>query len=106
MGSVLDQSSGAQQGRRGGRSGGARTPSPRFWRPVLYQLSYTPNGKRHVRPIHRNDARSALFSDGGGGAQWRFGLTDEKGSGRPRRKAPARRFCFTLVRFEGSINVE
>ncbi len=28
--------------RRLGRSGGARTPSPRFWRPVLYQLSYTP----------------------------------------------------------------
>ncbi len=27
---------------RDGRSGGARTPSPRFWRPVLYQLSYTP----------------------------------------------------------------
>ncbi len=25
-----------------GRSGGARTPNPRFWRPVLYQLSYTP----------------------------------------------------------------
>jgi hypothetical protein len=25
-----------------GRSGGTRTPSPRFWRPVLYQLSYTP----------------------------------------------------------------
>src|ERR1700730_4082287 len=25
-----------------GRSGGARTPHPRFWRPVLYQLSYTP----------------------------------------------------------------
>src|ERR1700682_155254 len=25
-----------------GRSGGARTPTPRFWRPVLYQLSYTP----------------------------------------------------------------
>ncbi len=25
-----------------GRSGGVRTPSPRFWRPVLYQLSYTP----------------------------------------------------------------
>jgi hypothetical protein len=30
-----------------GRSGGARTPNPRFWRPVLYQLSYTPiNGSR------------------------------------------------------------
>ena len=27
-----------------GRSGGTRTPSPRFWRPVLYQLSYTPKG--------------------------------------------------------------
>src|ERR1700678_2349072 len=28
----------------GGRRGGTRTPSPRFWRPVLYQLSYTPSG--------------------------------------------------------------
>src|SRR5512142_1067776 len=27
---------------RRGRSGGARPPNPRFWRPVLYQLSYTP----------------------------------------------------------------
>ena len=27
-----------------GRSGRARTCDPRFWRPVLYQLSYTPNG--------------------------------------------------------------
>ena len=26
----------------GGRSGGTRTPGPRFWRPMLYQLSYTP----------------------------------------------------------------
>ncbi len=26
-----------------GRSGGTRTHNPRFWRPVLYQLSYTPN---------------------------------------------------------------
>src|SRR6202051_4808944 len=25
-----------------GRSGRARTCDPRFWRPVLYQLSYTP----------------------------------------------------------------
>ena len=30
-------------GRRAdGRSGGARILNPRFWRPVLYQLSYTP----------------------------------------------------------------
>src|SRR5215471_13963561 len=27
-----------------GRSGRARTCDPRFWRPVLYQLSYTPAG--------------------------------------------------------------
>src|SRR5204863_7732831 len=34
---------------RSGRSGGARTPNPRFWRPVLYQLSYTPILERHAR---------------------------------------------------------
>ena len=28
-----------------GRSGRARTCDPRFWRPVLYQLSYTPTGR-------------------------------------------------------------
>ena len=27
-----------------GRSGGNRTPNLRFWRPALYQLSYTPMG--------------------------------------------------------------
>ena len=26
-----------------GRSGGIRTPGIRFWRPTLYQLSYTPS---------------------------------------------------------------
>ena len=26
-----------------GRSGGTRTHDPRFWRPMLYQLSYTPS---------------------------------------------------------------
>src|SRR5260221_13561461 len=26
-----------------GRTGGNRTPNPRFWRPVLCQLSYCPN---------------------------------------------------------------
>src|SRR3979490_372152 len=30
-----------------GRSGGTRTPGPRFWRPMLYQLSYTP-AVRHL----------------------------------------------------------
>src|SRR5580698_11576186 len=28
-----------------GRSGGTRTPGPRFWRPMLYQLSYTPKSR-------------------------------------------------------------
>src|SRR6185437_3110868 len=32
-----------------GRSGGDRTPNPRFWRPVLYQLSYTPICSRATR---------------------------------------------------------
>jgi hypothetical protein len=32
---------------RDGRSGGTRTHDPRFWRPMLYQLSYTP--KRQPR---------------------------------------------------------
>src|SRR6202022_3528521 len=31
---------------RSGRPGGSRTPSPRFWRPVLYQLSYWPIPRR------------------------------------------------------------
>ena len=30
----------------GGRSERNRTPNPRFWRPVLYQLSYTPKKTR------------------------------------------------------------
>jgi hypothetical protein len=37
-----------------GRSGRARTYDPRFWRPVLYQLSYTPAGNLRRR-------RSVLF---------------------------------------------
>jgi hypothetical protein len=34
-----------------GRSGRARTCDPRFWRPVLYQLSYTPVRTLRHRPI-------------------------------------------------------
>src|SRR5260221_11346098 len=33
-----------------GRSGGTRTPGPRFWRPMLYQLSYTPMRCRRPEP--------------------------------------------------------
>src|SRR5579871_785794 len=32
-----------------GRSGGTRTPGPRFWRPMLYQLSYTPPDNEQSR---------------------------------------------------------
>src|SRR5215510_9327016 len=32
-----------------GRSGRARTCDPRFWRPVLYQLSYTPTNPASPR---------------------------------------------------------
>ncbi len=31
-----------------GRGGGARTPDPRIWRPMHYQLSYTPKAERLV----------------------------------------------------------
>src|ERR1700724_1664909 len=50
-----------------GRSGGARTPNPRFWRPVLYQLSYTPKIKdvtvpscREMAPDRRSPRRGAV----------------------------------------------
>ena len=33
---------------RNGRSGGTRTHGPRFWRPMLYQLSYTPRAGARV----------------------------------------------------------
>jgi hypothetical protein len=43
---------------RRGRGGGTRTHGPRFWRPMLYQLSYTP-----TRRMERVSRRA------GGGAQ-------------------------------------
>src|ERR1041384_6156611 len=39
-----------------GRRGGNRTPNQRFWRPLLYQLSYTP-----VRGLSLDDAAEAPF---------------------------------------------
>src|SRR3954471_9744976 len=48
--------------RKAGRSGRARTCDPRFWRPVLYQLSYTPAGDLRRR-------RSAPFQ-AYGKAEW------------------------------------
>src|SRR5687768_9747957 len=45
------------------RPGGNRTPNRRFWRPVLYQLSYGPNS-RALRTVPWRKARCA-FSSGG-----------------------------------------
>src|SRR5215207_6376442 len=42
-----------------GRSGGTRTHDPRFWRPMLYQLSYTPVPPRDLY------ARGSAFKGGG-----------------------------------------
>src|SRR5258706_5558722 len=39
-----------------GRPGGSRTPSPRFWRPVLYQLSYWPKTTISIRLFAPNRA--------------------------------------------------
>src|SRR3977135_3196751 len=38
-----------------GRGGATRTPDPRFWRPLLYQLSYTPVpvGANSIRRLRR-----------------------------------------------------
>ena len=44
-----------------GRSGGTRTPSPRFWRPVLYQLSYTPPCQHCAR--HATSSQSLILVD-------------------------------------------
>ena len=62
-------------GRYSGRSGGTRTHDPRFWRPMLYQLSYTPSHRRPQsldaapkRPTRRRargpSARSELIAAG------------------------------------------
>ena len=55
-----------------GRGGRARTCDNRFWRPVLYQLSYTPVGtkrrrrlgrfKHKRRPDCKGEAVNALFN--------------------------------------------
>src|SRR3954466_10312188 len=57
----------------GGRGGGNRTPNQRFWRPLLYQLSYTPvfiSFRRHSRDpqrspgsVGRKRLKDALFDD-------------------------------------------
>ena len=39
-----------------GRPGGSRTPSPRFWRPVLYQLSYWPKISRQSTVVSRRSS--------------------------------------------------
>ncbi len=55
---------------RGSRAGGTRTPNRRFWRPVLYQLSYcptgrgSPGGEDSTRPVgtDRRPARAVRLS--------------------------------------------
>jgi hypothetical protein len=44
-----------------GRGRGTRTPDPRFWRPMLYQLSYTPRADAGRKgKTRRNQAVSAV----------------------------------------------
>src|SRR5690606_36413999 len=54
-----------------GRSGGTRTPGPRFWRPMLYQLSYTPIGlrpaDRRTEPPHKGQRAGELLPCGARG---------------------------------------
>ena len=50
-----------------GRSGRARTCDPRFWRPVLYQLSYTPSGPNSASNsrFFRSQSRFAQQNENG-----------------------------------------
>ena len=45
-----------------GRGGGTRTPGPRFWRPMLYQLSYTPIRAPPLRQSRSRIKRKAPFA--------------------------------------------
>lgn len=45
-----------------GRSGRARTCDPRFWRPMLYQLSYAPTGRLYSEHFSPRHALSLHFS--------------------------------------------
>src|SRR5947208_5141951 len=45
-----------------GRTGGNRTPNPRFWRPVLCQLSYCPLNSEGLRPSDSLHRRSRAAS--------------------------------------------
>src|SRR6202163_4813877 len=68
--------------RPGGRAGGTRTPNRRFWRPVLYQLSYCPSAARTsvtaraakgpVRGYHRPRplSRRVTRAQDGGSRRW------------------------------------
>ena len=42
------------------RSGGTRTHDPRFWRPMLYQLSYTPKSAREAGSQRRACAQDSV----------------------------------------------
>jgi hypothetical protein len=44
-----------------GRGGGSRTPDLRFWRPTLYQLSYTPRTRHEQTPKRRTASFGASF---------------------------------------------
>src|SRR5205814_1788197 len=41
------------------RSGGTRTPNRRFWRPLLYQLSYRPNASHVLPDVFRDEKAEA-----------------------------------------------
>src|SRR5665213_1919564 len=48
------------------RAGGTRTPNRRFWRPVLYQLSYCPLSIAKTRTVSRPQGRKERLPPGPG----------------------------------------
>src|SRR3569832_1848804 len=81
-----------------GRSGGTRTPGPRFWRPMLYQLSYTPSGKRQragergaLRRARPSPEPSALAMPGKGSKHAKTAVMSQARQGLAPRFSPWRR---------------
>src|SRR3569832_2214742 len=81
-----------------GSSGGTRTPGPRFWRPMLYQLSYTPSGKRQragergaLRRARPSPEPSALAMPGKGSKHAKAAVMSQARQGLRPRFSPWRR---------------
>src|SRR5688572_29746194 len=73
---------------KAGRGGGSRTPSLRFWRPTLYQLSYTPRAWPTARERLHTLVRQACHI---------FFLTSCRLWGWHSKRSPGAAFCCVFL---------